>query len=57
MNQDLQVVPTNTAMIMEQAQLDTQIVTAKRFPRVISDVREKMLTLATVDKETAIACH
>jgi hypothetical protein len=48
---------TNAVMQMEQASLDMQVVTAKQYPRVISSVRENVLTLATVDQETATACH
>jgi hypothetical protein len=37
-------------------QIDTQIATAKRYPRTISAVKTKMLSFATLDEETAAAC-
>lgn len=43
--------------LMERAQIDTMIATAKRYPRPeIAKIRQRMLSLATVDEETAESC-
>jgi len=54
--EDIQIIESNVAQ-MESAAIDIQISTAKAYPRVLSDVREKVLTLATIDQETAVSCH
>jgi hypothetical protein len=38
---------------IERAQVDMQIATAKRYPRTVAKVKADMLTLATLDAETA----
>jgi hypothetical protein len=40
----------------DRSEYDTQIVTAKRFPRSIDKFREEMRSLAVRDRETAEAC-
>lgn len=40
----------------ERAQIDIQISTAKRYPRQISLVKQRMLSFATLDEETAAGC-
>lgn len=40
---------------IERAQIDTQIATAKRYPRVLSKVKADMLSFATLDEETALS--
>lgn len=40
----------------ERALLDVQVSTAKRYPRSLPAVRNRILSLATVDEETAVAC-
>jgi hypothetical protein len=43
--------------LLERAQIDTQISTAKRYPRPELDkIQKRMLTFATIDQETAAAC-
>lgn len=39
-----------------RAETDTQITTAKRYPRDFSASKRKMLSLATLDEETAAGC-
>jgi len=39
-----------------RAEIDIQISTAKRFPRVLSKVRDKVFEMAAIDKETAEKC-
>lgn len=41
---------------MERASIDMQVSTAKKYPRVISKVKDDMMTFATVDEETAASC-
>lgn len=40
----------------ERAAIDVQIATAKRYPRVLSQVQDRILELATLDRETAENC-
>lgn len=48
---------SNDAIEMqERAQIDIQIATAHKYPRVLSRVRDSMLTMATLDEETAASC-
>ena len=54
MTQDLEIV--SSLEQITRAEIDIQIATAKRYPRCLSKVRENVLTLATMDEETAAAC-
>lgn len=58
MTDTLELVPptAGAAELMERAQIDIQINTAKRFPRTLSKVKQDMLSFATLDEETASAC-
>lgn len=42
--------------VMERASIDTQISTAKRYPRELSVAKSNMVAFATLDEETAKAC-
>jgi hypothetical protein len=42
--------------MIERAQIDSQVATARRFPRILSQARRAMLDFATIDEETAGAC-
>lgn len=42
--------------VMERASIDTQIATAKRYPRELSVAKSNMVAFATLDEETAKAC-
>lgn len=42
--------------LQERAQIDMQIATAKKYPRDITKVKQKMLTMATNDVDTASSC-
>lgn len=39
-----------------RAEIDMQITTAKKYPRVLSKVRDKVFEMAAIDKETAEKC-
>jgi hypothetical protein len=42
--------------LIERAQIDQQISTAKKYPRDLARVKRKMLDFATLDEETAASC-
>lgn len=46
----------NSTELIARAEIDIQIATAKKYPRQLSKVRSDVLTLATMDEETAGAC-
>lgn len=48
-------VPVNRAM--EVAEIETQITTAKRYPRDIAKFKDKLMTMANLDQETAESCY
>jgi hypothetical protein len=52
----MEVVGNDALLAIERAQIDTQIATAKRYPRNIASVKTAMLTIATLDEETASSC-
>lgn len=55
---EAELMPTNNAAVeqMERAQIDVQIATAKKYPRSIKQVKLEMLSMATMDVETAESC-
>ena len=52
----VEVVASGVVEAQERAQIDTQIATAKRYPRDVARVKASMLALATLDDETAAGC-
>jgi hypothetical protein len=55
--QDTELVQTAVEMAsVERAEIDMQIATAKRYPRQLSVVKQSMLSFATLDQDTAMAC-
>jgi len=52
---DTEIVPSSIEAI-ERAQVDVQISTAHRFPRSIEKFRDRALSMATIDQETAESC-
>ena len=55
-NQQIEIVESSALEQMERAQIDVQISTAKRYPRVLSVVKQQMLAFATLDQDTASSC-
>jgi hypothetical protein len=53
---EVQVMPSSAIESMERAQVDVQIATARKYPRVLSQVKARMLSFATLDEETAASC-
>lgn len=56
MNEELEVIPASAIEQMSRAEVDIQIATAKKYPRVLSKVKINMLSFATIDVETAASC-
>jgi hypothetical protein len=52
----LEIASTAAVTAIERAQTDIAISTAKRYPRNPANVKAKMLSIATLDEETAAAC-
>ncbi len=51
-----EVVAPHALELIERAQIDMQIATAKKYPRDLAVVKRKMLSFATLDEETAESC-
>jgi hypothetical protein len=56
MSNDIEIIGNDALGAMERAQIDVQIATARKYPRVLSAVKERMLSFATLDEETAAGC-
>ena len=52
----LEHVAPDALAVMERASIDSQVSTAKKYPRSLSMVKAKMLSFATLDQETAAGC-
>jgi hypothetical protein len=52
----LEVVGNDALTAISRAEIDMQISTAKKYPRNIQRVKTAMLSIATMDQETAEAC-
>lgn len=55
--EDITVAEPAVLTQLEQGQLMSQIEVARMYPRSIETFRNELLTLATVDEETAASCH
>jgi len=56
---EIEVIKPEAVSAIEQvtrAEIDTQITTAKKYPRTLSKVKADMLSFATLDQETAENC-
>lgn len=51
-----EIASTGAIEQIERASVDIQIATAKRYPRSLATVKQKMTTFATLDEETAAGC-
>lgn len=52
----LELIGSDALGQLTRAEIDTQISTAKKYPRDFSKVKKQMLSLATLDEETAAGC-
>lgn len=55
--QDLAFVEPTALAEITKGEINMQVATAKRWPRVLSKFKEKALSLATLDRETATSCY
>lgn len=53
---EFEVLQPGALDVIERAQIDVQIATAKRYPRDVVSVKKKIISLATMDEETAASC-
>ena len=54
---EMEIVPSSEAEALERVQLDTQVATAKRWPRPApQEIIRQMIEYATLDEETATSC-
>ncbi len=51
-----EIISPRVVELVERAEIDMQIATAKRYPRDLAVVKKKMLSFATLDEETAESC-
>lgn len=54
--QELEIIEPTVIESLERAQVDVQIATARRYPRILSAVKARMMQFATLDEETAESC-
>lgn len=52
----VEVFAPNMAMTIERAEIDSQIATAKQYPRSLEQFKKRALSMATLDLETAESC-
>lgn len=59
-NQQVEILPNDASgdalSAITRAEIDMQVATARRYPRVLSKVKQDMLSFATLDEETAQSC-
>lgn len=58
--EDIQVIDSANVEVFEaqeRAAIDSQVATAKRYPRNLRSVKERSIAIATMDKETAESCR
>jgi hypothetical protein len=53
---ELQVVEPSSLNVIARAEIDSQISTAKQYPRHLAKVKSDMMSFATLDEETAQSC-
>ena len=58
MSEQITVIPMDTSMMeaQEKALIDTQIATAKAYPRNVVKARDNIVTIVSMDAETAKSC-
>jgi hypothetical protein len=53
---ELELMETNAIAATTRTEIDSQVATAKQYPRTLSKVKAAMLSFATLDEETAQSC-
>ncbi len=56
MSSEIQILTTESIEAINRSEIDIQIATAKKFPRIMSQVLNEIETLATTDTETSEDC-
>lgn len=56
MSEDIEVIGGDALAQLEAASINQQVATARKYPRDFGIVKKKMLSLATLDAETAATC-
>lgn len=58
MSEETQIIAPDNAVLEQitRAEIDMKVATAKKYPRTLSRVRERVLELSTLDDETAAQC-
>lgn len=51
------IVVVSRAVAVQRAEIDSQIATAKQYPRDIHTFKDRLMSLATLDQETAEGCY
>jgi len=54
--ESVEIIQPQALELIERAQIDMQISTAKKYPRDLAKVKRRMLDFATLDEETAESC-
>lgn len=52
----LEVMPPSATELIERAEIDCQIATAKRYPRSLDVFKKRAISMAIIDEETAESC-
>lgn len=55
-NTELEIISPSSLELMQRAEIDLQVSTAKKYPRDLAMVKKKMISFATLDEETAESC-
>ena len=55
--EEVRAIRTGGPSAMEVAEIESQIATAKRYPRDIRRFKEELMSMATIDEETAASCY
>jgi hypothetical protein len=53
---EVMAVEPNALAVMERAEIDIQISTAKKYPRKLSEFKQKATDMVSLDEETAASC-
>lgn len=53
---ELEILQPTAVESLTRAEVDIQIATARKYPRSLSQVKQRMLSFATLDEETASGC-
>ncbi len=52
----LQIIQSEALAVLNRSEIDVQIATAKAYPRSLESFKQEVLTIATLDQDTAAGC-